>query len=253
MPSARSRSGCPGSTMDFRPALMKTSCNSLTRGVSLPSSSPIGKRSPSTWWITPGAVAAAAGYTTQPISRSGRYACQDARGIEAVKLVVVVLAAEPLEVPPGQAVLHGQHDGVGIEQMLDVAHDLIEEMRLHREHHDILLAGFRRPCSPPSFGGLDLAVMPFEFQAVALDRSEMCALIDHGDVFAGSANFAANSPPIAPAPTTQIVSASAARRAETGTAASGRTCSRLPTPSITISTTLLACPSCRHQARCRKR
>src|SRR5713226_788625 len=50
-----------GSTIDFSPALMKTSCNSLTRSVSLPSSSPIGKRSPSTWWITPGAVAAAAG------------------------------------------------------------------------------------------------------------------------------------------------------------------------------------------------
>ena len=41
---------------------------------------------------------------------------QDAGGIEAFQLVVVVLAAEPLEVPPGQAVLHRQHDGVGAEQ-----------------------------------------------------------------------------------------------------------------------------------------
>src|SRR6185312_11812371 len=34
-------------------------------------------------------------------------AAEHARGIEALELAIVVLAAELLEVPPGQAVLHG--------------------------------------------------------------------------------------------------------------------------------------------------
>ena len=39
--------------------------------------------------------------------------------------------------------------GVGAEQMVDVAHHLVEEVRLDGEHDEILLAGLRRACRPP--------------------------------------------------------------------------------------------------------
>ena len=41
---------------------------------------------------------------------------EDAGGIEALQPAIVVLAAEPLKVPPWQAVLHGQHHGVRSQQ-----------------------------------------------------------------------------------------------------------------------------------------
>ena len=110
---------------------------------------------------------------------------EHARGIEAVQSMIVVLAAEPLEIPPGQPVLHGQHDGVGTEQLVDIAHHLIEEMRLHRQHDDVLLAGVGRLVDRLYLGDLDLAVMPLELEAALLDRGEMRALVDHGDVLAG--------------------------------------------------------------------
>ena len=99
--------------------------------------------------------------------------------------MVVVLAAELLEIPPGQSVLHGQDHGVGAEQRVDIAHHLIEEMRLHRQHDDVLLAGIGRLVDGLHPGGLHLAVVPFELQSVLLDRGEMGALVDHGDVVAG--------------------------------------------------------------------
>ena len=46
---------------DRKPALTRASCSRCTRSLSDPSSSPIGKRSPSTWWITPGSGTSAAG------------------------------------------------------------------------------------------------------------------------------------------------------------------------------------------------
>ena len=49
------------STRDFSPALTKASLIILARSVSRPSSSPTGKRSPSTCSIIPGAAKAAAG------------------------------------------------------------------------------------------------------------------------------------------------------------------------------------------------
>src|ERR1700728_2315774 len=150
-----------GSTMDLSPALMKTSCNCFTRGIDH-------------------AADEAAG-----VDMLGQHAC----GIEALQPLVIVLAAEPLEVPPRQAVLHREHDGVGAEQAIDVAHDLFEEMRLHRQHDDVLLAGLGRLVHGLHLGGLDLAVVPFELEAVLLDRSQMRALVDDGDVVARERNL----------------------------------------------------------------
>ena len=77
----------------------------------------------------------------------------------------------------------------GPSSVVDVAHHLIEEMRLHRQHHDILLAGVGRLVDGLHFGGLHLAVMPFQLEAVFLDRGEMRALVDHGDVLARQREF----------------------------------------------------------------
>jgi len=98
---------------------------------------------------------------------------QHARGIETFQLVIIVLAAELLEIPPRQPVLNGQHDGVGSEHRIDVPHHLVEEMRLHRQHDDILLAGFGRLVDGFHSGGLDLAVMPLELEPVLLDRGKI--------------------------------------------------------------------------------
>ena len=54
------------STGAFSPACWNTSEMAVARRLDEPSSSPSGKRSPSTWRITPGAINSAAGYTTQP-------------------------------------------------------------------------------------------------------------------------------------------------------------------------------------------
>ena len=61
---------------------------------------------------------------------------------------------------------------------------LIEEVRLHGQHDDVLLAGLGRLVDGLHLGGLDLAVMPLQLQSAFLDRSEMRALVDHGDVLA---------------------------------------------------------------------
>ena len=104
------------------------------------------------------------------------------------------LAAEPLEVPPGQAVLHGQYHGVGAEHRIDIAHDLIEEVGLHRQHDDILLAGLGRLVDGFHFGGLDLAVVPLQLESVPLDRGEMRALVDDGDILARECEFGRQQP-----------------------------------------------------------
>ena len=57
-------------------------------------------------------------------------------------------------------------------------------MRLHREDDDILLAGIGRLVDRLHLRGLDLAVMPLELEPVLLDRGEMRALVDDGDVLA---------------------------------------------------------------------
>ena len=49
------------STLDLNPAEVRASPSALARSDLVPSSSPTGKRSPSTWVITPGAVFSAAG------------------------------------------------------------------------------------------------------------------------------------------------------------------------------------------------
>ncbi len=111
---------------------------------------------------------------------------QDAGRIEAFELLVVVFAAELLEVPPRQAVLHGKHHGVGAEQVVDVLDHLVEEMRLHGENDEVLLAGVGGLVDRLDLGGLHLAVMPFELEAVLLDGIEMRARhVDHGDLVAG--------------------------------------------------------------------
>jgi len=58
------------STGACKPALMKHSDTRKTRAVLVPSGSPTGNRFPSTCLMTAGAINSAAGYTTQPMTRS---------------------------------------------------------------------------------------------------------------------------------------------------------------------------------------
>ena len=75
-----------------------------------------------------------------------------------------------------------------------LAHHLIEEVRFHGQHDDILLAGLGRLVDRLHLGGLHLAVMPLQLQAVLLDRGEMGALVDHGDILAGERELPETNP-----------------------------------------------------------
>ena len=54
-----------------RPAAMKALASAFTRSVLSPDGSPRMKRLPARCWITPGSTTSVAGYTTQPMARSG--------------------------------------------------------------------------------------------------------------------------------------------------------------------------------------
>ena len=110
---------------------------------------------------------------------------QDAGRVERLQSLVVVLAAQLLEIPPRQPVLHRHDHGIGAEQGVDVARGLIEIMRLDREDDEVLLAGVGRLVDRLDLRGLHLAVVPFELEAVLLDGGEMHAEIDHGHRIAG--------------------------------------------------------------------
>jgi hypothetical protein len=60
-----------GSTGHFRPPAIIASLNRTQRCDTVPSGSPMENRVPSRCWITPGDLMTVAGYTTQPIARSG--------------------------------------------------------------------------------------------------------------------------------------------------------------------------------------
>jgi len=60
------------------------------------------------------------------------------------------------KIPPRQAFWTVSTTVFGTEHRIDIAHDLIEEVCLHRQHDDILLAGIGRLVDGLHSGGLDL-------------------------------------------------------------------------------------------------
>ena len=126
-----------------KPARVKSSEIALTRSVLAPSNSPSGKRRPSTWRITPGAGFSAAAYAMLPIRRSTPMlrSITPSGSSESRRLP----SNSPpcfLEIPPGDAVLYGHHDGLGAEQGWQFICDLGDLMGFEGENNDIV---FRRP------------------------------------------------------------------------------------------------------------
>ena len=76
-------------------------------------------RVPSRCRITPGASIVVAGYTTQPMARSGDSTALVAPpGIHGLDLTALVWPGQLVEIPPWDPVLRGQHRGVLAEQWL---------------------------------------------------------------------------------------------------------------------------------------
>src|SRR5207247_2720414 len=102
-------------------------------------------------------------------------------------LASFILAAVLVEIPPGDAVLHRDDRGVGAAEMLDVAGDRRDLMRLDGQQHDVLLARIARALDRtrvrPLRGDLG-AVFPDHAHALRANGVEVRAACDERDVFA---------------------------------------------------------------------
>ena len=106
-------------------------------------------------------------------------------GIEAFEPAAVEFAAVFLEVPPGQAVLNGQHHGVRAVERRQLVRDRGKVVGLDRQNHQILRAGVLEGGGRGQvLGQVFRAVRPNQLEAVALDRLEVGALVDHRDLVA---------------------------------------------------------------------
>ena len=68
----------------------------------------------------------------------------DAAGVDALQPRALPRSAVPLEVPPRNAVLRGQHDGVRPDERRQQRRDGDEPVRLHRQHDDVCDPHLRR-------------------------------------------------------------------------------------------------------------
>src|SRR3546814_3227301 len=67
-----------------------------------------------------------------------------------------------------------------------IARHLVEEVRLHRQDHQVLRAGLCGGTHGLHLGDMLAAVLPDQLQAALLDRRQVRALVDDGDVVAGA-------------------------------------------------------------------
>ena len=111
--------------------------------------------------------------------------CQKTGRIEAVELASVERPAMVLEVPPGHTVLHGHDHGAGRAQELDVARNLIQEMGLERQNHEIMASRFLGRRDGLDLGDMLRTVFPDQFKSIVLDRLEMSALVDDRNFVTG--------------------------------------------------------------------
>ncbi len=99
----------------------------------------------------------------------------------------------PVEVPVGNAVLHGHHDRFRGEQLGYVVRDGFHLVRFHRQDHHVLRAG-----GSVIVGRLHAirnvlgAVAHDEFHSVLADRVQIRTTDDEGDVFTGQSQFHAD-------------------------------------------------------------
>ena len=83
-----------------------------------------------------------------------------------------------------------------IEQVVYFTRDLLKELRLDREHDEIVPASIRCPINGVYLRDLHTRVVPFELDALALDSGEMLIAIDHrhGHIFANECELRCNQP-----------------------------------------------------------
>ena len=121
--------------------------------------------------------------------------------VEGVEHGAVERSAVALEVPPGDAVLSRQHDGLGTEQSGELAGDRSDLVRLDPEDHQVL-----GPTLPHVAGGGDVrgmnhrAVVHRHLEPAASDRLEMATSGDQGDFLAGCGQPRAEQPTDGPCP-----------------------------------------------------
>ena len=165
-----------------RPAATISSASRVTRSLFSPDGSPSEKRRPSTWRIEAGRVDLDGGIDDRADDALGPEPLQIAPpGSTASRRVPSSGSAEPVEIPPGHAVLHGDDGGVGAEQRCDLGERRTDRMGLQRQHDIVLHAEVGCPLGGAHGDRRLLAVLD-EAQAVRLDRLEMRAARDDRQV-----------------------------------------------------------------------
>src|SRR5207253_10395636 len=105
-------------------------------------------------------------------------------GIDALQPAAFERTAVLEEVPPRNAVLRGQHCGLGPAEVIEVGDDGGNLMRLHAEDDELLCAGLGNLVGGSNARHDLTAVLLDQLQAVGLDGCEMRTACDHADLFA---------------------------------------------------------------------
>jgi hypothetical protein len=110
---------------------------------------------------------------------------QDFARIEGFQLLAFKFAVVFMEIPPGDAVLHGDDHGVVADQRWHLARHLIEMMRLDRQEDDVLGADLADLVGDPDLGHVFGTIFPNELEAVLPDRLQLRSAGDNRDVLTG--------------------------------------------------------------------
>ena len=121
----------------------------------------------------------------------------DPAGIDALQPRALARIARLEEVPPGDAVLGGQHEALGPERAGDVGGDRPDLMRLHAENDEILRPHFGDLVGREDTRG-DAVALLLKDKAIGANGGQMRPARDHADLFPGMGKFggqqAANRP-----------------------------------------------------------
>ena len=109
----------------------------------------------------------------------------DAAGIDAFEPQPVELAADALEIPPRDAVLRADDDGVGTEQRRKLRRERRQAVRLDAEDDDVRVAD-RAQIAGDRRAHLEIAVGADDPQAALLHRAQVRAAREQHDVGAGA-------------------------------------------------------------------
>jgi hypothetical protein len=124
----------------------------------------------------------------------GRDALADDAGrVDAVHPRAGQRATVLVEVPEGDAVLHGDDHRIGPEQLGHVCGHRFHLVRLQRQDHQVLRPGVGAVVGGAHVAGdVFAAVLHDQFHAAGADGLEVLAAHDEGDVFAGQCQLHAD-------------------------------------------------------------